>query len=70
MIAAEKPAYETERLRALRSYALLDTAAEMNFDSIVQLAARLTGASASMIWLEQDQSPLRDTSLVWWSKLR
>lgn len=51
MDADQKLADEIERLRVLRSYALLDTAAETNFDSIVQLAARLTGATASMVSL-------------------
>ncbi len=51
MTSAEKPANELERLFALRSYGLLDTACETNFDSVAKLAAKLTGASASMITL-------------------
>lgn len=51
MIPAEKPSNELERMFALRSYGLLDTVCETNFDSVAKLAAKLTGASAALITL-------------------
>lgn len=51
MISALKPFDEDNRLRALRSYELLDTACEISLDGVASLAARLTGASSSMISL-------------------
>ena len=51
MTRVPRPVNEAARLQALHSYDILDTAAEASFDSIVNLAARLTGASASMISL-------------------
>ncbi len=51
MTPAGKPVNELERLFVLRSYGLLDTACETNFDSVAKLAARLTGTSSSMITL-------------------
>lgn len=51
MIKAPRPSNEAARLQALHSYEILDTVTEANFDSIVSLAAQLTGASASMISL-------------------
>lgn len=54
MLVAAKPANELQRLLVLRSYGLLDTECETNLDSVVALAAQLTGASASMISLIDD----------------
>ena len=44
MQSAPIPAGEPQRLEALRSTALLDTAAEPAFDELVALTARLLGA--------------------------
>ena len=51
MVLPGKPVDEVHRLFALRSYALLDSAPETNFNSVAQLAAKLTGASMSLISL-------------------
>jgi diguanylate cyclase (GGDEF)-like protein len=51
MTAAPIPLNETERLAALRSYAVLDTACEDSFDGIVRLAARLTGSPIALVSL-------------------
>lgn len=51
MVRPGKPVNEVHRLFALRSYELLDSAPETNFNSVVQLAAKLTGASMSLISL-------------------
>lgn len=54
MIAVAKPANELDRLLALRSYGLLDSAREINFDSVASLAAKLTGAATAMVTLVDD----------------
>ena len=51
MAAAPYPKNEADRLAALRSYDILDTACEENFDEIARLAARLSHCSASAISL-------------------
>ena len=51
MTAAPHPANEDMRLAALRSYDILDTAFEDNFDEIARLAARLSNCPASAISL-------------------
>lgn len=45
------PANETERLRALRSYKILDTKPEERFDELTQLAAIICDAPISLITL-------------------
>jgi diguanylate cyclase (GGDEF)-like protein len=51
MPPAPIPVTETERLAALRSYDVLDTACEHAFDNIAQLAAQLTGTPMSLVSL-------------------
>ncbi|MEE4740899.1 hypothetical protein V2K88_04370 [Pseudomonas alliivorans] len=43
-----------ERLAALRSYGILDTPRESDFDDLVELAARLCGAPISVVNLIED----------------
>jgi two-component system, NtrC family, sensor kinase len=45
------PANEADRLRALRSYKILDTKPEQRFDELTQLAALICGVPISMISL-------------------
>lgn len=45
------PANETERLRALRSYKILDTKPEERFDDLTQLTALICGVPISLISL-------------------
>jgi PAS domain S-box-containing protein len=45
------PWNEAERLAALRSYQILDTANEASFDNLVRLAARLTGCPVALVSL-------------------
>jgi diguanylate cyclase (GGDEF)-like protein len=49
MTPAPLPADESQRLRALRSYEILDTACEASFDNIVCLAAELIHAPISLV---------------------
>ena len=51
MVAAALPAKETERLAALHSYEILDTACEEAFDNIAHLAAELTASPISLVSL-------------------
>lgn len=51
MPAASLPTNETERLAALRSYEVLDTACEAAFDNIAELTAQLTGCPISLVSL-------------------
>ena len=51
MPAAPLPENEARRLAALHSYGVLDTACEDTFDSIVRLAARLTGRPIALVSL-------------------
>src|SRR5260370_35455930 len=45
------PANETERLRTLRSYKILDTKPEERFDELTQLAALICDAPISLVSL-------------------
>ncbi|EMO53249.1 GAF domain-containing hybrid sensor histidine kinase/response regulator [Leptospira noguchii] len=57
------PLNETERLRALHSYQILDTASEEKFDSLTQIAAYICNSSMALI-------SLVDTNRLWFkSKL-
>ncbi|MFM2054182.1 MAG: hypothetical protein RL456_2219 [Pseudomonadota bacterium] len=51
MIAAPLPECETERLRALRRCAVLDTAAEPLYDDLTAMAARISAAPVALITL-------------------
>lgn len=55
MIPAPLPADEAERLAALRSYGLLDTAPEPAFDELVRLAAGLTRSPIALISLVDEE---------------
>lgn len=50
-ICLPAPQSETERLRALRSYKILDTKPEERFDELTQLAAIICGVPISLITL-------------------
>lgn len=51
MPSAPLPVTEAERLAALRSYEILDTACETTFDNIAELAAQLTDSPISFVSL-------------------
>lgn len=51
MPAAQPPLNEAERLAALQTYDVLDTACEAAFDNIARLAARLTGCPIALVSL-------------------
>lgn len=51
MPPAPLPAYEAERMAALRSYEVLDSAAEAAFDNLVRLAAKITGSPIAAVSL-------------------
>lgn len=51
MHVPKPPPNESERLRALESYQILDTEAEMQFDDIVKLAAFICGTPIALITL-------------------
>ena len=51
MLPAPLPANEAERLAALRSCAILDTACDAAFDGLVRLAAKLTGCPIALVSL-------------------
>ena len=51
MPAAPRPATEGDRLRALESYRILDTAPEQVFDDLVAVAAHICGTPISLITL-------------------
>src|ERR1700722_9343107 len=53
-LVAARPATEPERLAALRSLDLLDTAAEDRFDVLTRLAARLFKVPISYVALVED----------------
>ena len=56
MIAPELPENETERLRQLRSYGLLDTGGETAYDNLTRLAATVCGSGVSAIsFIEADK---------------
>ena len=48
---APLPANESERLAALRSYNVLDSLPEQNFDEITKLAAQICGTPISLVSL-------------------
>ena len=50
-VAYPTPSNETDRLRALRSYKILDTKPEERFDELTQLAAIICGVPISLITL-------------------
>jgi len=50
-VAAPLPADEPERLAALRSYAILDTEPEEQFDRLTRLATQLTGTPIALVSL-------------------
>ena len=51
MPSAPLPINEAERLAALRSYKVLDTACETTFDNMAELAAKLTGSPIALVSL-------------------
>lgn len=51
MPPAPLPPREAERLDALRSYEALDSAAEVTFDNLVRLAAKITGSPIALVSL-------------------
>lgn len=55
MIIPDKPLNESERLRALRSYAVLDTMSEKEYDQLTTIASEICGCSMSLISLVDDE---------------
>ena len=54
--ASNAPAWrEADRLDALRSYRILDTPREQDFDDIAQLASEITGTPIAMVSLIDDR---------------
>jgi len=51
MIPAELPADEAERLATLRSYEILDTRAEAEFDDLTELTASILGTPIALVSL-------------------
>ena len=51
MIIPEKPHNESERLRALRSYEVLDTLSEREYDQLTAIASQICGCKMSLISL-------------------
>lgn len=51
MPAAEKPANESERIKALRAYAILDTPADKHFDDLVVVASYICETPIAMVSL-------------------
>lgn len=51
MITPKPPANESQRIQALRDYQILDTAAEKEFDELVQLAAQICEVPISLVSL-------------------
>ena len=54
MILPEKPHNELERLRALKSYEVLDTLSEKEYDHLTAIASEICGCSMSLISLIDD----------------
>ncbi len=55
MLAVPIPSNESERLNALSNYALIDTAAESHFDTLVTLAAQICNAPIALFSLIDEQ---------------
>src|SRR5687767_6790656 len=55
MISAAQPLNESERLKELLSFEILDTEPENQFEEIVKLAAHICGTPISLITLLDDQ---------------
>ncbi|MDB5303416.1 MAG: DNA-binding response regulator, OmpR family, containings and winged-helix, partial [Phycisphaerales bacterium] len=51
MVKPAKPANETDRLKSLHAYRILDTAAEAEFDDLTRLASQICGTPISLISL-------------------
>jgi signal transduction histidine kinase len=51
MIIPEKPHNESERLKALRSYGVLDTLSEKEYDQLTAIASQICGCKMSLISL-------------------
>ena len=51
MIAPDIPADEDQRLKALKSYSILDTIAESEYDDITKIASQICGTHISLISL-------------------
>ena len=51
MIIPEKPHNESERLKALKSYAVLDTLSEREYDQLTLIASQICGCKMSLISL-------------------
>jgi signal transduction histidine kinase len=54
MIIPEKPHNESERLKALRSYEVLDTLSEREYDQLTLIASQICGCKMSLISLIDD----------------
>jgi signal transduction histidine kinase len=54
MILPEKPHNELERLKALKSYEVLDTLSEMEYDHLTAIASEICGCRMSLISLIDD----------------
>jgi signal transduction histidine kinase len=54
MIIPEKPQNESERLQALRSYEVLDTLSEREYDQLTLIASQICGCKMSLISLIDD----------------
>ena len=55
MIKPDKPLNESERLRALRSYAVLDSITEKEYDQLTSIASEICGSSMSLISLVDEE---------------
>jgi hypothetical protein len=51
MIIPEQPQNELDRLRALRSYNVLDTLSEKEYDQLTAISSQICGCSMSFISL-------------------
>ena len=57
MIIPEKPHNELERLKALKSYEVLDTLSEKEYDHLTVIASEICGCRMSLISLIDDDRP-------------
>jgi signal transduction histidine kinase len=55
MIIPDKPHNESERLRALRSYGVLDTLSEREYDQLTAIASQICGCRMSLISLIDEE---------------